>query len=454
MTVQPPVVAGSFYPADPGTLGSTVKGLLSSAPALDVPPPKAVVLPHAGYRFSGAVAASAAITLRPGIQRVVILGPSHRFAFKGVALPDANALATPLGELPLDRAACDALLAEPDVAVVPRAFAEEHSIEVELPFLIARLGEVALVPLVVGEISVDRLAALIGKLWGGEETLIVISTDLTHFLTAEQAAKIDLATAHKVEKTDGSRLSGRDACGHRPLSAFLKIAAEKGLRMTRTALTHSGAVTGDNTRVVGYGAWLAHEAEEARLSPAHRSAVLRVARQTLLSRARKGRPPEISLGSFPAPLQGIAPAFVTLTRKGRLRGCIGSLQPHQPLARDVLHNAVKAGFKDPRFTPITEAEIEGTDLEVAILSAPAPMLFSSQADLRAQIRPGRDGLIFESKGRRGTFLPKVWDHLATPDAFLDGLKVKAGLPKDHWAEDVQVWRYVTETFSDRSAEMR
>lgn len=445
MTVHAPVVAGTFYPADPDVLGAEVDGLLAAAGGGLADPPRAVILPHAGYRFSGAVAAAAVAALKPGVRRVVILGPSHRHALRGVALPAADALATPLGEVPLDRETCDRLLAEPDVAVVPEAHAREHAIEVELPFLQRRLGTFETVPLVVGEIAPGRLADLIAPLWDAD-TLLVISTDLTHFMTGAEAAEVDTATARKVELADPAGLTGREACGHRPLSAFLTLAARQGLRLTRRALTHSGAITGDQTRVVGYGAWTAHAPEAASLSPVLRQQALRLAAEALNRRARNGRAPTVSLPSFPAPLQGMGAAFVTLTRDERLRGCIGSLKAHRPLAEDIAANAVKAGFEDPRFRPVTPDDLPGMGLEIALLSQPAAMRFRDEADLISQLRPGRDGLILQDGQHRSTFLPKVWESLETPDAFLNALKVKARLPKDHWSPTVRVSRYVTESF--------
>lgn len=445
MTVQQPVVAGSFYPGRADALDRMVSDLLAVAPPLDVPPPKAVILPHAGYRYSGAVAAAGAVALRPDVRRVVVLGPSHRFAFRGAALPDATAMATPLGRVPIDAAALRELRRHAEVVVEPRAFAAEHSIEVELPFLQHRLADFTIVPIVVGEIATDRLAAILETLWGGDETLIVVSTDLTHFLTAEQAERADRATAEAIERTEGTALTGFEACGHRPLAALLACAGPRGMRLTRLALTHSGAVGGDMARAVGYGAWMAHDPRAARLSPAHREAALRLARAALIERAQSGRRPGVDLSGLPAPLQSIGAAFVTLTCDGRLRGCIGSLDAVRPLAEDIALNAAKAGFQDPRFRPMSEAEIRGAEIELSILSRPAPMTFRDEDDLLAQLRPG-DGLILEDAGRRGTFLPKVWDSLPEPRAFLAGLKAKAGLAHDHWSGEVEVWRYTTESF--------
>ena len=447
MTTHQPVVAGAFYPGHADALGRMVAGLLARAPALDVPPPKAVILPHAGYRYSGAVAAAAAVALRPGVRRVVVLGPSHRFAFEGVALPDAQAMATPLGAVPIDADAVGALLRHPEVRVEPRAHAAEHSIEVELPFLQHRLADFSIVPLVIGEIATARLAAILDTVWGGDETLLVVSTDLTHFLPAAEAERVDLSTAHAVETSEGAGLTGFEACGHRPLSAFLAGAAARGMRLTRLGLTHSGAVGGDMARVVGYGAWMAHDAEAACLSPAHREAALGIAGQALRARVRRGRTPYVDLGSFAAPLQSVAASFVTLKREGRLRGCIGSLKASRPLVEDIADNAGKAGFEDPRFRPVSEEELDGAEIEIAILSRPAPIAFRDEADLLAQLRPGRDGLILRDGSRRATFLPKVWDALPAPEGFLGALKAKAGLPSDHWSDEVGAWRYMAESFN-------
>jgi MEMO1 family protein len=443
-----PVFAGSWYEGDAATLKSYLQGAMEKAPDHWAANPKVLVMPHAGHRFSGDLAARAAAQLAPGtVKRVVIFGPSHRHGFRGVALPGSEGYATPLGELPLDQELASRARAFHEVISEPLAHAQEHSLEVILPFIQHRLGNVSVLPLVVGAMAPDRLQALMARLWGGPETLIVISTDLTHFLKGEEASSIDLQTAHKVEKAEGRTLDGHQACGHQALSAMLAEGDRRGMRFTRLGLTHSGNITGDHDRVVGYGAWAGHEIDDARMSEPLRQELLRAARQGLSLRLKNGREPEINIGSFAAPLQTIGASFVTLTLNGQLRGCIGSLVPHQPLISDVVKNAVKAGFSDPRFPPVTAPELEQCEIEIAVLSRLVALSFTSESDLLSQLTPGEDGLILSDGNYRGTFLPKVWESLPTPELFLANLKRKAGLPENHWSDTVKVSRYTTERFA-------
>src|SRR5690606_4667636 len=174
-----------------------------------------------------------------------------------------------------------------------------------------------------------------------------------------------------------------------------------------------------------------------------------LAGNALANRLPRGRAPRIDLRGLPAPLQSIAAAFVTLTRDGPLRRCIGALVARRALARDIAANAVRAGFDDPRFHPLAAPELANTEIEISVLSAAAPMPVRDEADLLAQLRPGRDGLILQEGERRATFLPKVWDQLPAPPDFLGHLKHKAGLAPGHWSADVRVWRYVAESFKGR-----
>ncbi|WP_417516215.1 AmmeMemoRadiSam system protein B [Minwuia sp.] len=448
-----PAVAGTFYPGEAGKLQAAVDRLLTDAQKRMAGPtsgPKALIAPHAGYVYSGAVAASAYQRVQPvkgQVRRVVLLGPAHRVAFKGFALPSVDAFDTPLGPVRLDRAVIERLVeVRDDCAIRDDAHAQEHSLEVHLPFLQRSLGDILLVPIVVGDASPDAVARLLQQLWGGPETLVVISTDLSHYHTYDEARQIDGDTVTKIGALQAGAFGPQQACGSRPVNGLLKLAGHLGLRITELDVRNSGDTAGSKDRVVGYGAWALEPADTARFADAHRDLMILTAARALAIRLSRHKRPEINLETFPHELRTIAASFVTINLQGRLRGCIGSLKAHRPLAADIAWNAVSAGFEDPRFDPLTAAEFRAAELEISILSNPAPLAFGDEADLLSKLRPGHDGLILESNGRRGTFLPKVWEGLQTPEKFLNGLKVKTGLPRDHWADDVKVWRYTTETF--------
>ena len=252
-----PAVAGSFYPASPEVLRAQVERLLHEAKPADVSP-KALIAPHAGYIYSGPIAATAYATLAPraaDIHRVVLLGPSHFVPFQGLALPDADSFATPLGTIELDRASLVMLRDHPAVRVLDEAHEREHSLEVQLPFLQVALKEFTLVPLAVGHAEPAQAAAVLELLWGDQETLIVISSDLSHYRSYEAAAVIDAETAHAIERLDGTPLDGDHACGCHPIRGLLRVARARGMEVVPLDRRTSGDTAGDRRRVVGYGAW-------------------------------------------------------------------------------------------------------------------------------------------------------------------------------------------------------
>lgn len=258
LRVRPPAVAGMFYPGDPGRLAADISKLLA---AVDVPAserlPKAIVVPHAGYVYSGPVAASAFARLRQArdqIRRVVLLGPAHRVAVRGLALPEANAFDTPLGRIHLDESIVKTL----EIPCNAQAHAREHSLEVELPFLQTVLSSFVLVPIAVGDALVEDVASVLDKLWGGPETLIVVSSDLSHYLAYDQAIAVDGNTARKILQLDGSLHHG-EACGAVPLNGLLQVARRRGLVPMQLDLRTSGDTAGSKGEVVGYGAFAFYE---------------------------------------------------------------------------------------------------------------------------------------------------------------------------------------------------
>lgn len=439
--IRPPAVAGTFYPADPAALLREVEELLDGADSLVVRfgHPKVVVVPHAGYIYSGATAAQAYAELanaRGLIRRVVLLGPVHRVAVRGLALPGADAFATPFGSVPVDADAVRLLDGLPQVVTSAPAHALEHSLEVQLPFLQRILGSFSVLPLAVGEATREEVAEVLERLWGGPETLIVISTDLSHYHAYEDARRIDGDTAGRIDRLDAG-LNHAQACGATPLNGLLELARRKGLTIRRLALCNSGDTAGGRERVVGYAAFALDAGPAIGTVDAGRT-LMTLARSAIAHRLGPGEAP----GELSAPwLAQPGATFVTLTREGRLRGCIGSLLPQRPLGADVVANAQAAAFRDPRFAPLTAAEWPGTQTEVALLSAAKSIRFADEQELLERITPGEDGLILEADGRRGTFLPQVWEQLPDKREFLAHLKQKAGLPAGTRITRCRVLRY-------------
>ena len=256
-TVREPAVAGQFYPEDAGELQALVNRMLGEVQDREDVAPKAIVAPHAGYAYSGAVAASAYAHLsryRDVYTRVVLLGPCHRVPVAGMALSAADAFRTPLGDVPVDRESV-AALEEQGIAVFEPSHQYEHSLEVHLPFLQTVLGEFSIVPLVVGEATPQAVARLLETLWGGPETLIVVSSDLSHYLDYDTARAQDRETCRRIEHLD-TRIDHDDACGATPLRGLLLAAKRRGMRVKTHDLRNSGDTGGDRDFVVGYGAWL------------------------------------------------------------------------------------------------------------------------------------------------------------------------------------------------------
>lgn len=265
MHARPPAVAGMFYPSDPAELAATVDALLGEAEPDVAPPPKVLVVPHAGYIYSGSTAAAGYALLKPSatvIRRVVLLGPTHRVAVAGLALPESEAFATPLGTIPVDAAAVAAIAEMPQIVFSDHVHQAEHSLEVHLPFLQRVLDRFSLVPLAVGHASAEAVAEVLDRLWGGPETLIVVSTDLSHYRSYEQARRIDADTCRHVLDLDAS-LQPEQACGAFPLNGLLLAARRRGLTPTLLAACNSGDSAGDRQRVVGYAAFALSEAGHA-----------------------------------------------------------------------------------------------------------------------------------------------------------------------------------------------
>jgi len=451
-TLQRAGVAGTFYPADPEALAAEVDASLARAapPELDA---KAVIAPHAGHIYSGDIAAAAYRLLgrRKGeIKRAILLGPTHRMPVRGMALSAADAWETPLGPIAVDAAARDELARRPDVTVAAEPFEGEHSLEVHLPFIQRALGEVEVLPILVGDAAPAQVSEVLAKLWGGPQTAIIVSSDLSHFHDYATAQAKDAETSAGIERLNMAVCEGHRACGCFPISGLIDQAQRRDLRVTALDVRNSGDTAGDKRRVVGYGAFAFEYAHAAQIGERQRRTLLDVAREVVRQGlALNGKAPQLTIEpTLPRTLLAQRATFVTLKIGGQLRGCRGAILPVRPLLHDVAENAWNSAFGDPRFPAVSAAERDQLSFEVSILSTPRRIAFDTEAELVRELRPDIDGLVIRDGGRQSVFLPSVWAQVPHPMMFVRQLKMKAGLRPDHWSKTFEAFRFTTESFGD------
>ena len=352
----------------------------------------------------------------------------------------------PGGTVALDTEAIAKLRALPMVGELDAAYQREHALEVHVPFLQHVLGEFRLVPIVAGDAPAEAVAAVFDALWGGPETLIVVSTDLSHCLDYAACRRLDQSTAEAIERFDIDALGPTEACGRVPMRGLLLAARQRGMAIERLDLRNSGDTAGPRDRVVGYGAWTLYEGAppdtERAAVEALGPTLVDLVRRSIVFGLDTGLPLNVSTdGDLAALLAAPGAAFITLRRRGMLRGCIGSAVARRPLIVDVVQHVFNAAFRDWRFPRLDWLELVGLSLSVSVLTAPSPMRFDGEPDLLGQLRPGVDGLIIEDLGRSSLFLPSVWEELPDRRQFLMALKLKAGLGAEHFSPGFRSQRF-------------
>jgi hypothetical protein len=465
---RPPVWAGAFYPADKDALTDAIQQMTRQArsdrPELPVNKHlKALVLPHAGYVYSGVVAAHAWHVLHNArFEKVVLMGPDHRVGFRNAAVSDADGWRTPLGRIPLHPDARSLCRGNREFRPIPASDGSEHSLEVILPFLQSYLEDFQLVPVVLGACDVLRIARAIEPLLD-DEALLVISTDLSHFLPYEKAVDHDRTTIAAILALDPDAVLAADngACGKYPVAVLLELARRHHWQPVLLNYANSGDTTGDRTRVVGYAA-IAFYGEESMSSPSASQSALNnnqglslvmLARYALMKHFKRPvseeRQDRIRAVLADPALQATSGTFVTLKIGGQLRGCIGSLVGHEPLVDGVRTNALNAALHDPRFRPLTAKELDHVSVEVSVLTASQPLEYADAEDLAARLRPHVDGVTIRKGFASATFLPQVWEQLPEVEIFLSHLCQKAGLPLDAWRKgDLEVETYQVQYFEE------
>jgi len=447
LSIRPPAVAGSFYPKNTSQLNKLLDDLLTST-NVDIASPKAIIAPHAGYIYSGQIAANIYKNidkLKAQITKVVLLGPAHRVYVKGIALPSNTHFATPLANVPIDTNILEQLEHHSYVQYSDAAHEKEHSIEVHLPFLQKVLNDFTLIPLLVGNAEPAQVATILKELWGGDETLIVISSDLSHFLDYESACKTDSNTSRLIENFDYENIGSDQACGCMPMRGLLKYAHEKNMSIQTLDLRNSGDTAGTKDRVVGYGAYALFDG--LILNEKNKAIVFDVINKSIQQGLDKdnGNAYSPETTNHPVQLQQKYAVFITLKLNGQLRGCIGTTEASMPLINAVAQYAYAAAFSDPRFKPLSVEEYENIEISLSILTPATPLPFKDEHDLVNQLRQNIDGLIIAKNNARATFLPAVWESIKNKQQFLSELKRKAGIKTSDSPN--KAWRYTAEYYS-------
>ncbi|MBD3391603.1 MAG: AmmeMemoRadiSam system protein B [Chitinivibrionales bacterium] len=442
--VRAPAVAGQFYDKNPASLKKEIEGYVADGMPLDAHPP-IIISPHAGYVFSGPVAGKGFATVDPNAGKVILIGPSHHKHFDGVSIPEVDAYGLPLGTVPLAKKDIKKLRASKLVHAHRDAHSREHCLEVQIPFLQVVLSDFEIVPIITGKVDPAAVAELLYPLID-DKTLVVISSDFSHYHPHEQAKTIDSISIETV--LTGDRSGPIDGCGELPIRVAMHLAGRMGLSPKLLDARNSSETCpqyGSGDRVVGYASivYLKNGAEAGatsaaekkpgdtmELSAADKAFFLKLARSAL-EKAVKGEPPP-EPEEVPAVGKEVCGCFVTLTQDGNLRGCIGYIEGIKPLYQAVVDNARNAALSDPRFPRVTAGELESITVEVSVLTKPVPFSYDNPKDLLAKLEPGKDGIILRKGYSQSTFLPQVWDQLPDKVQFLEHLSRKAGLSGDAW----------------------
>lgn len=464
--IRPPVWAGKFYPAQARELQKVLDDFaaLAQSTPINIPrakPLRALVLPHAGYIYSGWTAAHASRVLSPGsFDKVIVMAPDHRVGFANGVISQVDAYQTPLGRVQL----------HPDAAGLRRRYDvfsanrfsddSEHAVEVVLPILQHFLGSFELVPVVCGPGDTRRMAAAISPVLN-ERTLLVVSSDLSHYLPYEAAVARDRRTIETLLALDAGGLADLEnaACGKMPLTVLLHIARERQWQPVLLHYANSADTAGSRDRVVGYAAMafyggsplITEPPPSLKISSDQGRFLVKLARLVIQERlALPGGdhlPAFVKQISQHSALLQPAATFVTLETNRQLRGCIGSLTADRTILESVRQNAARAAFHDPRFPPLTAGEMGGLSIEVSVLSPPRALMFADGHDLMSKLRAHIDGVIVQKGPARATFLPQVWRQIPDPALFLSRLCEKAGLSPHTWREErLDIMTYQVQKF--------
>ena len=446
LRVKQSSVAGLFYPNNADELLSQLEGFRNQQEYLYPYRTRAIIVPHAGLIYSGQLAYAGISHLDANVENIFIFGPAHKVAFKGVALSSFDAWQTPLGTININKQIYQELEALFNARVNDQAFEEEHSIEVEIPFLqtlLVKHGNLTIIPILIGDEDPSKIANILKHYYNHPKNAFIISSDLSHFLPDAEAQKVDQNTANIIENNEYDNLAPDMACGSIGIAGLMQFAESNKYSLIRINMFNSSATSFDKTSVVGYGAWFLYEGEKNDFIKNNYSKLLINICKNTLSQLLNDKSNKLLAQERLPVLHQLGACFITLEKKHQLRGCIGSIIAHRPLIKDLIEHTKNAACNDTRFAPVRTEELTDIKLSISLLSTPQQIHFLDENDLLDQIIKDKDGIIIQDKKASAVYLPVVWKQLPDKKEFLNSLKIKAGLSEDHFSKTFTAYRFYT-----------
>ncbi len=435
-TIRQPAFDGTWYQSNPQILSKQIDLLLnSSKKIIKEGKVRAIIMPHAGLQYSGAVAALSVRQLENDYENVFILAPSHRYPLVGLSIMNVTFYKTPLGLVPLSKKALT-LKENPLIQSIYEAHVNEHAIEIELPFLQRKINNLKIVPILVGQSNPDEVSSILKKNLG-ENDLLVISVDLSHFHTHDEAILLDEFSINSIMSLNEKAIMDAEIDAPWAVNSLLQLAKEKSWKPVFLGYANSGMITGDNSNVVGYSsiAFI----EDTSLTESEKTFLLDLARNKLNSIYSKE---DFVIPIIPENLKEVRGCFSTLNKNNELRGCIGHILPQKPLYECVIENIQNAALKDSRFNPVIKSEKDNLKIEISVLSVPKKVKFN-------EITPFTDGVVIKNHFKQATYLPQVWKDLPDVELFFTSLCKKANLNSDCYKDSkTEFYTYQAQVFEE------
>ncbi len=438
MKIKESSIAGTFYSNDTVNLINQIESFKQDNKNYYDVPTRAIIVPHAGLVFSGRLAYEGINQLDRNIKNLFIIAPAHRVAFDGLALSSYDKWSTPLGEIEVNQDINRELQEKFGLQYNDDAIQPEHSLEIQVPLIQSVFDGVKIIPILIGKARPEDIEKIISEYYSNEENGFIISSDLSHFLDNDGARQLDHTTAQLIESGDIRNFQYEMACGAIGITGLVEFANKNRFSMIRVDMANSGSVTGDLSKVVGYGCWFLYEGDKNTfISKYHSDFVTGLCRTIIKSEFDRSQKTLL----YPQVFDEWGACFVTLEQEGQLRGCIGSIIAHRPLVADLAENAKNAAFKDTRFRPVNREDVDKLKISVSLLTPPKRMGFTSEEDLLNRLTPNLDGLIIKDGDKQAVFLPSVWEQIPDKREFLKALKVKAGLNPEHFSQTFEAYTF-------------